>query len=191
MDRNNNLHRRRSIRLRDYNYAQAGMYFVTICTQKHLCFFGDIVNGKMQLNAAGEMIQKWFLELANKFHDIRCGEFVCMPNHVHFIVINTGVDLCVHPDREHASVGANLCVRPDPDGAHTGAPLPDVVRWFKTMTSNEYNRGVKSLGWPAFPGKLWQRNYYEHIIREELSYLKITEYIQTNPQKWNEDIYHV
>ena len=112
MDRNNNLHRRRSIRLRDYNYAQAGMYFVTICTQKHLCFFGDIVNGKMQLNAAGEMIQKWFLELANKFHDIRCGEFVCMPNHVHFIVINTGVDLCVHPDREHASVGANLCVRP-------------------------------------------------------------------------------
>ncbi|OKH40460.1 hypothetical protein NIES2119_02235 [[Phormidium ambiguum] IAM M-71] len=75
-------------------------------------------------------------------------------------------------------------------GAHTGAPLPTMVQWFKTMTTNEYIRGVKNLGWEPFNKRLWQRNYYEHIIRNEESLQHIREYVHTNPLKWEEDQLH-
>jgi hypothetical protein len=73
------------------------------------------------------------------------------------------------------------------EGEHVGSPLHRVVQWFKTMTTNEYIRGVKTLGWQPFNGKLWQRNYWEHIIRNEQSYQTISEYIINNPSKWNDD----
>jgi putative transposase len=118
---------------------------------------------------------------------------------------HVGADLCVCPNTnlgesqlgEH--VGADLCVCPvsesgeSPSGEHTisgehvGSPLHRVVQWFKTMTTNEYIRGVKNLVWPPFNGKLWQRNYYEHIIRNEKSYLEISQYIHHNPEKWFTD----
>lgn len=66
-------------------------------------------------------------------------------------------------------------------------PLPEIVQWFKTMTTTEYIRGVKQHGWHPFPGKLWQRNYYEHVIRNEQSFHRIREYIATNPQRWQLD----
>ena len=75
-------------------------------------------------------------------------------------------------------------------GGHTGPPLHAVVQWFKTMTTNEYIRGVKQKNWQQFNKKLWQRNYYEHIIRSEKSYLQISEYIRTNSMKWYEDKYY-
>jgi hypothetical protein len=90
----------------------------------------------------------------------------------------------------------------DYPGEHVGSPLPDgsfqpdgpplsrIVQWFKTMTTNEYIRGVKSLGWKRFDGKLWQRNYYEHIIRDEKSYHAITNYIKNNPSTWIDDQFH-
>lgn len=76
-------------------------------------------------------------------------------------------------------------------GEHVGSPLHRVVGWFKTMTTNEYIRGVKTLDWPRFNGKLWQRNYYEHIIRNETSYLTISNYIINNPAKWDTDKFYV
>jgi REP element-mobilizing transposase RayT len=72
-------------------------------------------------------------------------------------------------------------------GEHAGPPLHRVVQWFKTMTTNEYIRGVKNHGWPLFDGKLWQRNYYEHIIRTPASHEKIADYIIHNPTKWQDD----
>lgn len=195
MSFNPNIHHRRSIRLKDYDYSLKGLYFITICCQNRVCRFGNIVEGKMVLNDAGIMVDKWFYELENKFHDIKCHEMVIMPNHIHFIVENIGL-----------TVGANLCVRPNnnirpnenicpnqnecgnlSEGEHIGSPLREVVQWFKTMTTNEYIRGVKQLGWDVFDGKLWQRNYYEHIIRNETSYLRIVEYINNNPSNWKED----
>lgn len=194
---NPDIHHRRSIRLRGYDYSQAGMYFVTICTQGRLCLFGDIADGAMRLNDAGLMIERWYFELKNKFPDIQCGEFVCMPNHVHAIVTNVGADRCVRPDLpvqigQTARIG-QLQTGQTRGSAPTGAgtSLSSVVQWFKTMSTNEYIRGVKQNGWQPFPAKLWQRNYYEHIIRDEDSYLKIADYIQTNPQRWPEDTYHV
>ncbi len=161
------IHHRRSIRLRGYDYAWAGAYFITVCTQNRRCLFGDIAGGKMGLNDAGEMVVRWFFELNNKFPDIECDEFVCMPNHVHFIV--------VHPGTEK--------------GEHAGSPVqvPAVVQWFKTMTTNAYIRGVKGHGWPPFPGKLWQRNYWDRIVRNEPELDRIREYIRTNPARWESD----
>ena len=90
-------------------------------------------------------------------------------------------------------VGADLCVCPDDcrhgrtAGEHTGSPLHRVIQWFKTMTTNEYICGVKQHGWTPFPGKLWQRNYYEHIVRNENEMARIREYIMNNPAQWAAD----
>lgn len=178
-----NIHHRRSIRLKGYDYTQAGLYFITICCQDRICRFGTVENGKMILNDAGRMVEKWYNELENKFPDIRCHEMVAMPNHFHCIIQNIG------------TVGADLRVCPvtniantNPiEGEHVGSPLHRVVQWFKTMTTNEYIRGVKNLGWQTFDGKLWQRNYYEHIIRNEQSYDNISRYIVDNPLNWGND----
>ena len=178
------LPNRKSIRLKGYDYSNAGMYFLTFCCQNRKHFFGKIVNKELQLNGAGKMIAKWYLELENKFPDVTCGEFVVMPNHFHCIIIKNeipvGVDLRVDPSDDIAN-GNNI------EGEHKGSLLHLVVGWFKTMTTNEYIRGVKTLNWERFEGKLWQRNYWEHIIRNEKSFHKISEYIKNNPVNWDSD----
>ena len=206
MTYNPNIHHRRSIRLKGYDYSQAGLYFITICIQKKTCLFGNINNDEMNVNVAGEMIGKWYRELENKFSDIKCREMIVMPNHFHCIIENVGAN--AYP------VGADLCVCPFSNspqnmglfsrnmggsssmggqsnmGEHIGSPLQRVAQWFKTMTTNEYIRGVKQFNWQRFDKKLWQRNYYEHVIRNEKSYLQIVEYIKTNPAKWLDDTYY-
>ena len=175
--------RRRAIRLRDYDYEQAGAYFVTICTQERACLFGVIQDDKICLNDAGRTIEKWWFELNRKFPMVETDEFVVMPNHFHGVVIITDVP-----------VGADLRVGPVPEGehptqqgAHAGAPLQAVIQWFKTMTTNEYIRGVKTASWPSFNGRLWQRNYYEHVIRDDQSLNRIRQYIVDNPARWEFD----
>jgi putative transposase len=143
----------------------------------------------MKLNDAGSMIERWYRELKNKFPDIQCDAFVCMPNHVHFIVVNVGADLRVRPDAveltpaggEH--LGGEHLGGEHLGGEHTGSPLRTVVQWFMTMTTNEYIRGVKQQGWTPFPGKLWQRNYWEHILRNESEFNRIRIYLQNNPAR--------
>ncbi|GAB6110558.1 transposase [Desulfomicrobium salsuginis] len=201
MPYNSKIHRRRSIRLPNYDYSRPGAYFVTICVQGRSCLFGDVVGGEMRLNDAGVMLNRWYNELMRKFDDIACDAWGCMPNHVHFIVMNTGpvgADLRVRPA---------LNTRPDMDGyvvsqkmgehvgspktgEHVVSPLRRVVQWFKTMSSNEYIRGVKQHGWPRFFGRLWQRNYWEHIVRDEPELNRIREYIASNPVRWEMDRLH-
>jgi REP element-mobilizing transposase RayT len=143
------------------------------------------VNRKIVLNDAGEMIKKWYMELENIYPGIQCGEMITMPNHIHFIIniVNT----------KNPSAGTDLRVSPFPNemeqymGEHTGSPLHCVIQWFKTMTTNEYIRGVKSFNWERFCKRLWQRNYYEHIIRDDNEYDRIVWYIRRNPEKWNDD----
>lgn len=197
------LPQRRSIRLKGYDYSQVGLYFITICVQNRERLFGEIINGEMILNDAGMMIEKWYYELMNKFADIKCDEMIVMPNHFHCIVENVGTvgaDLRVRPDINGQPVGNGLSVgngqthRSAPTlpilGEHVGSPLHAVVQWFKTMSTNEYIRGVKKLGWKPFDGRLWQRNYYEHIIRNEQSYQTISQYIINNPVKWQDDKFY-
>ena len=178
-------HHRRSIRLRNYDYSQAGAYFITICVQHRECLFGEITGGKMHPNDAGHMVGHWFAKLEHKFHDIECDEFACMPNHVHFIVVNVGADPRVRPNADHRG-----CSGQTHGSAPTGTPLSEVIQWFKTMTINAYIRGVKHNNWQPFPGKLWQRNYWDHIIRNESELHRIREYIRNNPALWEQDRLH-
>ncbi|MCK4356656.1 hypothetical protein KAW44_06215 [Candidatus Bipolaricaulota bacterium] len=184
---------RHSIRLKGWDYSRAGMYFVTICAQNRVCLFGDVVDGGMRLNDAGRMVEKWWSELNHKFPTVQTHEFVVMPNHVHGIIAlvpAVGADLRVCPDDPDAHTDADIHTGTGTHvkgGTHVGVPLPGVVQWFKTMTTNEYIRGVKQFGWPRFDGRLWQRNYYEHIIRNDGESNRVREYIVNNPLKWGLD----
>ena len=201
---------RRSIRLKDYDYSLRGLYFVTICTHDHIPRFGDVVEGAMILNSAGQMIERLYKECEHHFDNLRCLDYVVMPNHFHciFQIIETaspkshqqvppaGVGFArPNPIDAVPSVGADLCVCPETPasslGGHTGPPLHKIIQWFKTMTTNEYIRGVKNRVFPPFHVRLWQRNYYEHVIRSQHSYDEIVEYIRNNPKQWyNDKLFH-
>jgi REP element-mobilizing transposase RayT len=157
---NPDKHHRHSIRLRDYDYAQAGMYFVTVCAAQRECVFGDVVDGQMRLNEAGQMVQQVWECLSIRFSSVALDAFVVMPNHIHGIV---------------AIVGA--------EGAASSAPtLGKIMRAFKSISAIESNRLLSRSGQP-----LWQRNYYEHVIRNEGDMAHICQYILDNPSKWLED----
>ena len=163
-------HHRRSIRLKNYHYSQPGAYFITICTQNRDCLFGEVDSGEIQLSGPGLMVARWWLELSAKFPTVSLDSYVIMPNHLHGILsIEQKVD------------------RTTDQGAHPGAPLPSMIQWFKTMTTNEYIRGVKSGAFQPFDRRVWQRNYYEHIIRNESELDTIRHYIVNNPLNWSED----
>jgi putative transposase len=115
MKYNPDIHRRRSIRLKGYDYEQAGAYFVTVCTQDRACLFGNVADNTMRLNDAGQMIEQWWFELNRKFPTVESDEFVVMPNHFHGIVtIPVGADLRVGPgSKAHAApIGAHTQMRP-------------------------------------------------------------------------------
>ena len=116
------------------------------------------------LNDAGKMVEKWYHELENKFQVVKCWDMVVMPNHFHCIIEIKGVT-----------------------DKNAETSLSEIVQWFKTMTTNEYIRGVKELGWLPFDEKLWQRNYWDHIIRNQKTYENISEYIYYNPLNWKDD----
>ena len=254
MSYNPNIHHRRSIRLKGYDYSQAGAYFITICVQNRACLFGKIAvgaplvgaqnndsqndvsqnndaqnggaqndvsqnndaqnndaqnggalndvsqdddavqnetdggndcgrmndNGRPQigrpqghaptvatmiLNDAGKMIVTEWLKLMERFPNIELHEFVVMPNHFHGILQII-------------------------DKSSTDKTVGDMMDAFKSITTVEYIHGVKTLGWEQFKRKLWQRNYYEHIIRDEQSYKRISDYIINNPTKWFDDKFY-
>jgi putative transposase len=174
-----NKHHRRSIRLQGYDYSQAGAYFVTMCTQnRELLFVADEVV---------DMIQRWWNKLPEKFPGVETDAFVIMPNHSHGIIVTVGVNPRVDPGqtREYGQTHGSAPTNPAP--TNDAPTLGTIIQWFKTMTTNEYIRGVKELNWPPFPGKLWQRNYYEHIIRNDRELNAIRQYIIDNPAKWAQD----
>ena len=252
MSYNPNIHHRRSIRLKGYDYSQAGAYFITICVQNRACLYGKIAvgaplvgaqnggtqnvdaqnvdsqnddaqndnavqnetdggndggpmndngrsqfgrmndngrsqigwvndNGRSQigrpqghaptdatmiLNDAGKMIVTEWLKLTERFPNIELHEFVVMPNHFHGILQII-------------------------DKSSTDKTVGDMMDAFKSITTVEYIHGVKTLGWEQFKRKLWQRNYYEHIIRDEQSYKRISDYIINNPAKWLDDKFYM
>jgi len=163
----------------------------------------------MKLNDAGKMIVKWYSELENKYPEIQCHEMVVMPNHFHCIIQIDGEGADIEKDTRHyrsdAHAGAPLRGRPTdnsqtfdnpcsdnqphygPDNKKYHATIGDIVAWLKTMTTNEYIHGVKNQGWKRFDGKLWQRNYWDDIIRSDESLDRIAEYILHNPERWGED----
>ncbi len=149
MNYNPKIHHRRSIRLKGYNYSQAGLYFITLCTQDSLHLFGEITNDEIVLNDSGMMIEKWWNELKNRFPNIKLDEFVVMPNHFHGIIqiINTntvGADLRVCPDVQQR-VCPNNAGEHKKKGKHIGLPLHRMMQWFKTMSTNECRNEMNSF----------------------------------------------
>ena len=182
-------HHRRSIRLQGTDYSQAGAYFATVCTQNYECLFGSIADDKMRLNDAGRMVQMMWEEIPHRFSNALLDASIVMPNHFHGILIltdNGRGESCIRPDGDE--------VDPQNEGDHKDRPygtlpgtLGRIVQAFKSITTHQYIHGVKQNAWPPFPGKLWQRNYYEHIIRDESSLHHIRQYIMDNPVKWEFD----
>ncbi len=158
------IHHRRSIRLKDYDYAQAGAYFVTICVWQRECLFGDIVDGEMVVNGFGEIVRFTWHDLVNHVANIVLDEFAIMPNHVHGIITIELVD-SQEQGKKHG--------------------LSEIIRQFKTFSAKRINASRGNSGVPV-----WQRDYYEHIIRDEADYNRVSDYIVTNPKRWAEDTLH-
>jgi REP element-mobilizing transposase RayT len=168
------LHHRSTQRLKGYDYSSEGCYFVTICVHDRRCLFGNIEGQKMFLNDAGNMVDYWCSETMNKYPNVNLSKFVVMPNHIHALFELSSV------------VGADRCIRPSHNLNRPGG-IPQIVQWFKIMTTNEYIRGVKTLGWESFDGHLWQRNFYDHILDERDDYDGVVYYIDQNPADWAND----
>ena len=169
---------RRSIRLQGYDYAQVGAYFVTICTYQKECVFGQVVGGEMRVNGGGEIVLSAWNSLPDRFPSIVLDSFIIMPNHVHGIVMLGAIN----------DVGAGQAL-PEKRGAASSAPtmnkittFGDAVRAFKSISAIQVSRLLGRKGLP-----LWQRNYYEHIIRNEQSLDSIRQYIVNNPLRWAGD----
>lgn len=197
-------HHRRSIRLKGHDYSRAGMYFVTIVTWGRLMLFGKIENGEMKLNWYGEIVQKWWDDIPDHFPNVETGAFVIMPNHVHGIIIITderrgtvpvpcvegaiqqqGGDIIQQGEMTSPLHNENVDGMEQQGGETPPLRKPtlgQIVVYFKYKSTKEIN--ILDGGRVA---KLWQRNYYEHIVRNEREMENIWNYIESNPALWETD----
>ncbi|SHH66399.1 transposase [Clostridium grantii] len=193
----NPLPQRKNIRLKHYDYSQAGYYFITICTHKKQHLLSSIVGGgfhaahtpfntepKIELTIIGKEILKTIEYIDTNYINVKFDKFVIMPNHIHFIVILGEIESKESSNLDrYCKDNGNLDAA---TGRRGNLPLQRVVGQLKSYTNRMYN---------AFNKRedliLWQRNYYEHIIRNDQEYEEIYEYIETNPLKWQEDKYFI
>ena len=175
MKYNPDIHHRRSIRLQGYDYSQNGAYFVTVCTQNKECLFGEIVGVKMAMNDAGAIAYDEWVKTSEMRENIKLDEFVVMPNHIHGIIIIHNVVDCSRGTMHRAPTVERF-------GNPTSNSVPTIIRGFKSAVTKQINV-IRNM--PGIP--VWQRNYFEHIIRDEESLWKIREYIVNNPTNWQQD----
>ncbi len=187
------IHHRRTIRLCDYDYAAEGFYFITICVHDRRTLFGTITDDTMHLNDAGRMVEGEFHLLPNRYPHVICHEYVVMPNHFHAIIqiVNDDASPVGAPLVGVRMNALNECSQGIHKGCPYGVTLGEIVGGFKSITTNAYIRGVEKKGWPPFHTRLWQRNYYEHIIRDQRSHDEIVTYILENPLHWSDDKLYV
>jgi len=159
-------HRRRLIRLREYDYKQAGAYFITVVAHGRAVLFGEIAGGETRLNEFGQIVERAWADLPEHYLNVQCDAFVVMPNHIHGIIM-LGEPI----------VEAGL--KPAPTRRHE---LPEIVRALKTFSARRINEMRHT---PR--ASVWQRNYYEHIIRGDRELLRVREYILNNPLDWEND----
>jgi len=176
MSYNPEIHQRRSIRLRGYDYSQPGFYFVTVCTSGRSCSLGDVAEEQVCLSEVGELISVCWQDLPIHYQHIELDEFVVMPNHMH------GIINIVDNRRGTAS---RAPTRREQFGRPVAGSLPSIIRSFKSASTRRINVMRHTPGNP-----IWQPNYYEHVIRTENELSQVRRYIQENPTKWSEDIYN-
>lgn len=176
-------HHRRSIRLRGYDYTQPGAYFITMNTYQREHLFGRIIDGEMHLSTQGEIARDEWYKTAEIRPYVTLDEFCIMPNHVHGIIIINDDDSRMDEsfrtgDQPSLGTGAARCA---PTIAPTSHSLAAIVRAYKSAVTKRIN---EINGTPGTP--IWQRNYYEHIIRGEADFARIREYIMNNPLRWRD-----
>lgn len=163
---------RKNTRLKGYDYSQNGYYFITICTHNRLPLFGEIVGvihespelSPMKLNTNGVIVKSIIENLSLRFSNVHIDHYIIMPNHLHMIAV----------------ISEERAIRESP--LPKRSLLSKMVGYLKMNTAKQIHSENKNMN-------VWQRGYYDHIIRSEKDYQKIWEYIQTNPLKWNEDKY--
>jgi putative transposase len=192
-DASSSVRNRRSIRLRGYDYSQAGAYFITICTQNRRYLFGTIVEGRMVLNDAGCAAATYWLQIPDHFPNVALDEWVVMPNHLHSIVVimdasanATAIPVGANNDsplRGDSAIPDDSPLRGDlaiqrPTG--TSRTIGSMVRGFKIGVTKWYRQRLDA-------SQIWQRNYWEHIIRNEQELDRVRRYIVDNPLQWEQD----
>ncbi|HIJ94423.1 MAG TPA: transposase [Desulfuromonadales bacterium] len=194
---NPDIHHRHSIRLKDYDYSQAGAYFVTLCAWQRECLFGDFVDGKMRLNELGQVVESVWCGLIRHFANLDLDQHVIMPNHFHGIL---QINDTANNDNVGAKQGSSALPGFDVDsgkgeaGETLASPLQNLlhgtvsgsfaaaVQNFKSVSTRKINKIRQNLGCPV-----WQRNYYERVIRNDAELERAREYIINNPLKWKLD----
>jgi putative transposase len=158
---------RRSVRLKGYDYSQAGAYFVTICIEDRQCLLGDIVKGEMQLNDFGKIVTDQWAKTAEIHKNIELDEWVVMPSHFHGMLIFTDTVGAIHESPLQMTIKQRR-----------NMALPKLIGRFKMLTARNINQLRRTPGSP-----IGQRNYYEHIVRDKTVLNRIREYINTNPDR--------
>ncbi|WP_230381521.1 transposase [Myroides albus] len=176
---------RESIRLKGYDYAPEGLYFITLCVQDRENIFGSIKDGVLTLNEIGEIARDEWLNIANVRDNVILHEFIIMPNHIHAIIEIV---------KNKAKAGDNKGFK------SPSQTIGAIVRGYKIATIKRIKAGTNCNSFcvgelpfaptPPTGRTIWQRNYYEHIIRDERSYQYISNYIITNPERWHDDKFH-
>lgn len=179
---------RKNIRLQDYDYSSDGLYFVTICCQDRKCVFGDIRDGEMILNEAGKLLDYTWNDLPNHNPNVELDAWCIMPNHVHGIIIinNEAVRTDSKSVQNKTTTGLGQTGLERVSTIRKMHGLSEIIRQLKTFSARRINQlnGTQGV-------RLWQRNYYEHIIRNQKSYENIANYIYDNPVRWiNDDYYY-
>jgi putative transposase len=192
---NPEIHHRRSIRWQGYNYSQSGAYFITICSQNRECLFGNIEDGKILLNDAGKLVLNFWNDLPNHYENLGLDEVIIMPNHIHGIAV-IGMDTvgAIHesPSLNKASFSNELPLHHESSIPNESLNpliqkrrnmiLSKIIGRLKMVSSKHINENRQTHGI-----SVWQRNYYEHIIRNEKSLIDIRNYIINNPINWEND----
>ena len=188
---------RKNIRIPEYDYALPGGYFVTIVTHKRETLFGAILNERMVLNEIGQMVKNVWLDLPHRFSCIQLDEYIVMPNHFHGIlfIIEQNVGAGLVPARgKNIDSSADLPNKENLNtGDHKGRPykirpsLSAIIGVFKSITTNNYIDKVINSNWPKFSEHIWQRGYYDRVIRNENELNSLREYIHYNPLSWKND----
>lgn len=185
---NPHLHHRRSIRLQGYDYAQEGLYFLTLCVQNRKCLFGEIKETRMNLSAMGKVVEAEWLNTCTVRKNVELHAFVVMPNHFHAIIEIVHRRGALHSPINiesalHSPINIESeCNSPEPHQSQFKSPSQTVgaiVRGFKSSVSRQLGFSV------------WQRDYYEHIIRDEKAYGNISNYINENPLRWEMDKFNL
>lgn len=183
------IHNRRSQRLPGYDYSRPGAYFVTMCVRNREYLFGEIQNNTTHLNSYGQIVKETWYDLPNHIGNVVLDEFVIMPNHIHGIIILVGAGSEPAPTNqdvpcsEPASTNQYMFrSEPIPVNRKKHQALPEVIRQLKTFSSRRINQHRKTPG-----VSVWQRNYYDHIDRNESELNRIRQYILNNPINWQYD----